>query len=64
MPKGEIRSSVQSTLLFVYFRETRMPICSHPQEGTIVQYLEMAGHAVSADDDKFDVAGSFSGVAV
>lgn len=38
MLKGEMRNLIKSSLLFVvYFKETKMPIYSDPQEGSIVQ---------------------------
>lgn len=37
-----------------------MPIWSGPQEGSVVQCLDMATHEVKADDE-FDVSGCPSG---
>lgn len=52
MLKGEIRSSVLCILLFVvYFRQTKMSICSDPQEGSIVQCFDMAIHEEKADHE-------------
>lgn len=52
MLKGEIRSFVLCILLFVvYFRQTKMSICSDPQEGSIVQCLDMAIHEEKADHE-------------
>lgn len=49
--------------LLFYFRQTEMPIYSDPQEGSVVQCLDMSAHEVKADDES-DVTGCPSGATV
>lgn len=42
------------SLFVVYFRRTKLSVCCDPQEGSVAQCVEMAGHEEEAGDE-FDV---------
>lgn len=53
--KREMRTLIWCISLFVvYFRQTKLSVCSDPQEGSVAQCVEMAVHEGEAGDE-FDV---------
>lgn len=50
--KREMRTLIWCISLFVvYFRQTKLPVCSDPQEGSVAQCVEMAVHEGEAGDE-------------